>query len=69
MVCDDKTRLTMEYHDATKKISKCVTDLNKRMGNSSKEEYERLQHASEEGRVHSEEARLALEKHLAAHGC
>jgi hypothetical protein len=39
------------------------------MGVSPKEEYERLQRVSEEWRVHSVQARLALEQHIAAHGC
>jgi len=39
------------------------------MGVSPKDEYERLQRVSEEWRVRSEQARLALEQHIAAHRC
>jgi hypothetical protein len=69
MTCKEKTRLTMEYQSSTEKFSKSVSDLNNRMGKSSKAEYERLKRASEKARVHSEDVRLALEQHIAAHGC
>jgi hypothetical protein len=67
--CEEKARLTGEYDDATDKFSKAVAELREKMGRSSKEEYQRLQRASEEGRVYSEQARLALEQHIAAHSC
>jgi hypothetical protein len=68
-VCEEKNRLTLEYQAATATFSQSVTDLHEKMGVSSKKEYERLQRISEEWRVHSEQARLALEQHIAAHGC
>jgi hypothetical protein len=68
-VCEEKTRLTMEYQAATATFSQSVADLHEKMGISSKDEYERLQRISEEWRVHSEQTRLALEQHIAAHGC
>jgi hypothetical protein len=68
-VCAEKDRLTTEYQAATGTFSQSVTELHDKMGVSSKEEYERLQRVSEEWRVHSEQARLALEQHIAAHGC
>jgi hypothetical protein len=68
-ICEEKRRLTAEYQEATEKFSRSVTELQDKMGKSSKEEYLRLQRASEEWRVHSEQARLALEQHLAAHKC
>jgi hypothetical protein len=67
--CEEKNRLTCEYQTATETFSKSVTELQEKMGVSSKDEYERLQRISEEWRVHSEQARLALEQHIAAHGC
>jgi hypothetical protein len=39
------------------------------MGTSAKEEYDRLQRATDEARVKSEQARIALEQHTAAHRC
>jgi hypothetical protein len=38
------------------------------MGTSLRPEYERLSRASDDARVKSEQARLALEQHIAAHG-
>jgi hypothetical protein len=66
-ICEGKRRLTAEYQEATEKFYRSVTELQEKMGKSSKEEY--LQRASEEWRVHSEQARLALEQHLDAHKC
>jgi hypothetical protein len=68
-VCDKKIRLTREYNAATETFSRSVAELLEKMGVSPKEEYERLQRVSEEWRVHSEQARLALEQHIAAHRC
>jgi len=69
MDCEEKARLTFEYQEATEKFSKSVTELQEKMGTASKEEYERLQRATEEARVRSEQTRLGLEQHIAAHGC
>jgi hypothetical protein len=67
--CKEKARLTIEYQAATETFSMSVTELQIKMGVSSKAEYERLKRVSEESRRHSEHARLALEQHISAHGC
>lgn len=67
--CEEKTQLTSKYQEATEKFSSSVNELNQRMSRSSKEEYERLRRMSEEWRVRSEQARIALEQHVAAHKC
>jgi hypothetical protein len=67
--CEDKTRLAMEYDAATSKFSEAVRELHRRIGTSPKDEYDRLERASNEARVRSEQARLALEQHIAAHRC
>jgi len=67
--CDEKTRLAMEYEDATTGFSHAVTELRRKMGVSAKEAYERLDRAANEARAKSEQARLALEQHIAAHRC
>jgi hypothetical protein len=67
--CDEKTRLTTEYQAATESFSKSVNELRQKMGTSSAGEYERLTRVSEEWRVRSEHARLALEQHIATHRC
>jgi hypothetical protein len=68
-VCDEKRRLTREYNAATETFSQSVAEFLEKMGVSPKEEYDRLQRVSEEWRVRSEQARLALEQHFAAHRC
>jgi hypothetical protein len=67
--CEEKTRLAMEYDAATSKFSEAVRELHQRIGTSPKDEYDRLERASNEARVRSEQARLALEQHIAAHRC
>lgn len=69
MPCEEKARLAMEYETATSKFSEAVRDLRRKMGTSPKDEYDRLDRASNEARVRSEQARLALEQHIAAHRC
>jgi hypothetical protein len=69
MICDEKARLAAEYNVATAKFSEAVAELQRTIGTSTKVEYEHLQRVSDEARVKSEQARLALEQHLAAHGC
>jgi hypothetical protein len=69
MVCEEKTRLVSEFEAATKKFAEAVTELQHKMGTSPRTEYERLSRATDEARVKSEQARLALEQHVAAHGC
>jgi hypothetical protein len=51
------------------RFSDAITALQERMSTSRKEEYDRLRHATEEARVKSEQARVALEQHLAVHRC
>ena len=69
MNCEQKNHLAMEYEDATTKFSHAVTELRRKMGVSAKEAYERLDRAANEARAKSEQARLALEQHIAAHRC
>jgi hypothetical protein len=69
MSCEEKARLVKEYDDATLAFSDAVQELRRKMGTSPKTEYERLERISSQARVKSEQARLALEKHIAAHGC
>ena len=69
MNCEEKSRLAAEYENSTAKFSEAVTELRKKMGTSAKEEYQRLDRAANEARVKSEQARLALEQHIAAHRC
>jgi hypothetical protein len=69
MVCEVKTRLIDEYSAATLAFSKAVQELRGNIGTSPKEDYKRLEQNSSEARVKAEQARLALEQHIAAHHC
>jgi hypothetical protein len=68
-MCEEKDRLTSEYEGATTTFAQSVQELQRKTGTSPKPEYERLHRVTEEWRVKSEQARLALEQHIAAHGC
>jgi hypothetical protein len=59
----------MEYEAATSSFSGAVKELRRKIGTSPKEEYKRLERISNEARVKSEQARLALEQHIVAHRC
>lgn len=69
MLCEEKSRLSMEYDAATSKFSEAVRELHRKIGTSPKEEYDRLERACNGARVNSERARLALERHVASHRC
>ncbi len=69
MTCEEKARLASKYQATSQKYADAVAQLNKKMGTSAKTEYERLSGAADEARVKSEQARLALEQHIAAHNC
>ena len=69
MRCEIKIRLISDYEGATTSFSEAVTELRRRMGTSTKEEYDRLTWAANDARVKSEQARLALEQHVADHRC
>jgi hypothetical protein len=57
-----------EFSVAADKYSAAVMQLHARLSVSPKE-YDRLRFAAEAVRLASEEARLALERHAASHGC
>jgi hypothetical protein len=61
MICEEKARLVDEYSATTSDFSKAVQE-------SSKGDYGRLERASNDARVKSEGARLALEQHIATGG-
>jgi hypothetical protein len=69
MVCEEKTNLVSEFEAATKTFAEAVTELQHKMGTSPRIEYETLSRATNEARLKSEQARLALEHHIATHGC
>jgi hypothetical protein len=69
MSCEEKVRLTEDYRAATAAFAEAVLELQRRIGTSTSAEYDSLRRISDEARVKSEQARLAFEKHIAAHQC
>ena len=69
MSCEEKTRLATEYEAATPAFSEAVKELHRKIGNSPRKEYRRLERMSTEAGVKSEQARLALEQHISTHRC
>ncbi len=69
MTCEEKSRLVANYEEETTKFLEAVKEVRRKMGTSPKEEYERLDRVANEARVRSEQARLAVEEHVAAHRC
>ena len=67
--CEEKVCLAREYAAATSRFSEAVSQLHRNMGITPMTEYQRLARASDQARMDSEQARLALEQHLATHGC
>lgn len=67
--CAEKRRLLDAYHGATVLFSQRLSDLNDRIGTSTRAEYEALRRRVDTERVASEQARLALECHVADRGC
>jgi hypothetical protein len=68
MICEEKSRLVDAYSAATIAFSKAVQELRRKIGTSLKEDYKRLERDStDDARVKAEQARLALEQHIAAH--
>jgi hypothetical protein len=69
MGCLDKERIVSEYEIATARFADAVHELKQNIGTSERSEYDRLLREANEHRIKSEEARLALERHLTQHGC
>jgi hypothetical protein len=69
VTCEEKSRLVGLYEEATGHFLEALKELRRKMGTSPKGEYERLDRAANEARVKSEQARLAVEQHVAAHRC
>jgi hypothetical protein len=67
--CGEKILLMSDYETATATFSAAVARLRRNMGTVPRAEYERLDRAANEARVKSEQARLAIERHIASHGC
>jgi len=69
MDCEVKIRLTSQYEEATTLFSEAVSELRRKIGISTREDYEQLGRRANNARVKSEQSRLALEQHIAEHRC
>lgn len=67
--CGEKSRLSTEYKAAVSVFSETVKEMRRRIGTTQKEQYKRLQRAANLAHAKSEQARLALEGHIASHRC
>jgi hypothetical protein len=66
-MCQEYRRLFEAYHQATSVHSRAVSDLSKAA--SGYRDYPALWQACEKARLASERARIALDAHIAEHGC
>ena len=67
--CADKAGLLKDYQEKTAAFSESVDRLQELRGTSPLSEYQRMQRRTEEARIKSEQARHALEEHIAQHRC
>jgi hypothetical protein len=67
--CSEKAQLLKDYQERTAAFSQAVDDLQKLRGTTPLSEYHRVQRLSDEARIKAEQARLALEEHVAKHRC
>jgi hypothetical protein len=69
LLCEERAALVAAYERASKAYSDAVTNLSRRMGTSSKQEFEGLRRAAETARQASIDALKALDSHIAQHDC
>jgi hypothetical protein len=62
--CEERSRLLKAYNDVTREFSDSLSGLNARIGVTPKREYDLLEHAVEDARLKSEQARIAYERHI-----
>lgn len=68
-VCKEKTSLNSELERAATEYSDALRNLSIQMAVVRKDVYEQLRLRADALRLRSERARLALERHIAEHGC
>lgn len=67
--CDVKDTLSHAFERGTRTFADAVTDLNQKRSQTDNAEYNRLRIAADMARINSENTRLALDRHIAEHGC
>jgi hypothetical protein len=65
--CPDRERLTIQYHDSVVVFSASVSRLKECNGNGNG--FADVHRATEQARLHAENARTMLNAHRAEHGC
>jgi hypothetical protein len=68
-VCREKQRLIHTYNTETGALARSVEGLAAQAGDPSQAGYGDLWRLAGEGHLRSQQARLALERHVAEHGC
>lgn len=69
MPCEEKIRLLRDYSFALSDYERVSKLLNERTGVMAKEDYEGIRVFAAKAKKLAEEARLALDRHTAEHGC
>ena len=67
--CEERLRLEDQYRARTNEYSRSVDVLQKWLGMLKKQDYKEIREAMERARNGAERAKLALERHVAEHGC
>ena len=67
--CTEKARLLRERKETTEAFRKILSLLNLSVGTASNEEFLLIKRTANEQDPKSEQASLALEKHIREHGC
>jgi hypothetical protein len=67
--CMERERLARDLDEARSCYISAAETLRGRVGVLEKAEYQRLNRAVEEARTKMEDARAALDRHMAEHGC
>ena len=67
--CEDKADLVVKYEAAARFYSDSVSELNRRIGTVTKEEFNRLRDVAMDAETKSRRAKNALDEHIKRHGC
>jgi hypothetical protein len=67
--CEEKSRLARAWSFATQDYLRAVMVLHERLGVMPRQDYREIRTYAEKTRLLAEQARAALDKHTAEHGC
>jgi hypothetical protein len=68
-ICQEKKEFFDAYRNATRAHSESIAHLQKKMGTSSKADYDAMYQRAEALRIKAAEAKDALDNHVAGHEC